>query len=295
MRAELVAADPFTELVAHFLAHVPAPGPGCLFDQAYVSWSDRVSSHRLASLVHETADLLGDCWRQDRDLDELHGFVDLHTDLGTFSNCATRALADLSPSEVSDQRILNRLTIRASPALKNAAELLYASLGAARADFEAVFETHIREERSREVTRLHARWASQDLAPAPKPLPIHVVHALGAHGRALEGRVLIGVAAPWNEVDDWVPLVVALHEQFVRDTPGDDYFANEWSALVRLARAMVGQAGALRDAHVDWLASLDLSDILSYGTGSGQLTHEDALIATNDPMQRAEVFSRSQP
>jgi hypothetical protein len=252
---QLHGADDFTQLVAHLFAHVPLAGPGNLGDPRYAAWAaDQLGAEDRAMLEHDAA-LLARLWAEDPRLDVLHGLVDLHGDLEGFRATANRRLAALRFDEVRDPELLEVLRTL------DAAEFVHASLSAMIDAFEKLLEAI-------EPALMLAKarvlpWLERMVVHVPEldAVPIELVWAMGEHGRALPSRILVGAPAAWNRIDPARAATLAAHEALVRAHPSDDYVTCERWAIAELSERMRGADRELRDAHVAWLNSLDLSGL----------------------------------
>ena len=84
-------------------------------------------------------------------------------------------------------------------------------------------------------------------------------------------RIVVGAPGEWNAMDARVPVVVAMHEDFVRRSPKRDYAGMEWEALTRLAALMHGAHTELAQVHASWLASLELRPLLDVLEAEGRI------------------------
>lgn len=65
----------------------------------------------------------------------------------------------------------------------------------------------------------------------------------------------------------------------------------EWSALVRLARWLAPAPAPLRDAHARWLATLELSALLTPACALGLVAPADAAALHTDRPARAALLA----
>lgn len=263
----VAAADGFTQLVFHLLAHVPRPGPGDLYDPHHVDASARRFGAATRALLASDAATLAALWR-DPALDILDALPDLHASLAAFRRTAARALAELTADDVACPDILFALQRLGAPA-----ELVHATMGLVADEFARVHAAEIEPSLNVATGELEA-----SLAPLAATVPglaaarIELVWALGSRGRALPGRLLVG--SPRADLDPRLPAVVAVHEHAVCTSGHVDYLRAEWSALVRGARWL--RPTPLRDAHARWLASLDLSAIVAGARSLGLVAPDHA-------------------
>jgi hypothetical protein len=256
-------AEDYTQLVFHVLAHVRLDGPGSTFDRRYLAWARaRLEPADLEVLEHD-ASLLSRLWNADvRRYDQLHRLCDLHADLASARACADRSLAELRADEVADPPLLEHLREL------EGAELIHATLALVEPRFTAVIcelrpaLAQARREVGVWLERL-ARWC-----PGLASVRVELVWALGMHGRALPGRILVGAPAAWNGCSPARAAVLAAHEFMVAQGSGD-YVADEWAALRGLADALREAEPELRAAHREWLASLELGPLRAAATARG--------------------------
>jgi hypothetical protein len=265
----LAVADAFTQLAVHVLAHVPRAGPGDLCDRRHVEASARCFSPRATALLADDAASLAALWSSSA-LDALDGLPDLHASLPEFRRTAARALAELRPEDVADPPLL-----RALQRLGPAGELVHASLGLLAAEFSAVWTDTLEPTLRRGLDELRP-WLARLCEPVPglASARIELVWALGARGRAMPTRILIG--CPGHLTDAIAPAIVAAHEHAVCTSGQVDHARAEWSALVRLARWLRAAPASLRQAHARWLAGLELGELLTAARDVGLVTPREA-------------------
>lgn len=277
-----VPADGFTQLALHFLAHVPRRGPADLYDPGHVRRSAPHFSAAARALVEADARALARMWTAE--LDVVDALPELHASLAAYRRTSARALAELGPADVASPALLAALQ-RAGAA----AELLHASLSLLALEFEAALAAVVEPALEAACAGLRAPLeALSARAPGLGEARVEVVWSLGSRGRALPGRILIGRPAE----DPLLPAIVAAHEHAVCTSGQEDYFAAEWSALVRLSGWLVGAAPELREAQARWLAGLDLAPILAAAVAAGWLAATDAERVAREPGARGELLAR---
>lgn len=279
----VAAADGFTQLVFHVLAHVPRPGPGDLFDPLH---RDRAAPHfssATTSLLASDAATLSQLWHADRSLDVLDALPDLHASLPAFRRTATRALAELTAADVARPDVLSALQRLGPPA-----ELLHATMGLVADEFARVHAEVIEPELARARDPIIASLAPLTMIPDLATATIELVWALGPRGRSMPARLLIG--SPRPDLDPRLPAVVAVHEYAVSTSGQVDYVRAEWSALRRAAGWL--RASPLRDVHATWLAGLDLSALVDAVHALGLITAFEADALQRLPDARAQLLSR---
>lgn len=281
----VAAADGFTQLALHVLAHVPRPGPGDLFDPQH---RDRAAPHFRAAtntLLASDAATLSALWRADPSLDAFDALPDLHASLPAFRRTAPRALAELTAADVTCPEVLFALQRLGPPA-----ELLHATMSLLADEFAHIHADLIAPELASARDSIAA-----SLAPLTPTIPglaattIELAWALGPRGRSLPTRILIG--SPRPDLDPRLPAVVAVHEYAVSASGQVDYVRAEWSALVRGARWL--RSSPLRDIHASWLAGLDLSALLEGARALGLVTLENSTALQHDREARAELLSHT--
>lgn len=253
---ELRAAEGYTQLVVHLLAHVPLTGPGNLFDARYVALvTGRIGSEDRALIEHD-ASLIARAWAADPRVDALHALVELHHDLDAFRRTSTRALAELRDDEVAAPGLLARL--RELPI----GELVHATLALLDADFARMRRELVDAALARAIDELQP-WLARLHVHVPEldAVPIELVFAMGPHGRALPGRILVGAPADWNGLDPRDAALQAAHEALVGACELDGYVAQERWALHALGERLTAAAPDLRAGHARWLAGLDCSGL----------------------------------
>ena len=278
-------ADEFTQLVFHVLAHAPLRGPGDVHDRRYVAWaSERFAASDQQLLVHD-AGLLARLWNDDARYDALHRLCDLHAGLAELLACSERSLAELRPREVADPTLL--ATLRELPG----AELLHTTLALLAPGFARAFaELGPTLERADADVRAWIDRLGEHCAGLAQTR-VELVWALGLHGRALANRILVGAPAQWNGCTPARQAVLAAHEHTVAQISAGDYIADELTALTELAYQLRGADPQLRDAHREWLASLDLSPLLRAVVARGQLAAVEAEALDRDVAGRADRLS----
>lgn len=253
---QLRAAEGYTQLVVHLLAHVPLAGPGNLADPRYAALvGSQLPAEERALLEHD-ATLIAAAWAGDPRLDALHALVELHHDLAAFRRTAERALADLRDDEVAAPGLLASLRELAIGELVHAAlALLDARFAVMRIDFvDAALEL---------AGQAMQPWLARLRPHVPEldDVPLELVFAMGPHGRALAGRILIGAPVTWNGLHPRDAALQAAHEALVRSCGIDDYVALERWALRELGERLAAAEPELRQAHARWLAGLDCSGL----------------------------------
>jgi hypothetical protein len=273
-------ADEFTQLVFHVFAHVPLRGPGDVHDRRYVAWAAGVFEAADRELLAHDAALLARLWNEDRRYEVLHGFCDLHASFAEFLKCSERPLSELRPDEVADAELLVRL--RELPG----AELLHATLALLAPSFTRVFAglKATLEQAGASVSEWLGRLQLAEVR-------VELVWALGLHGRALPQRILVGAPADWNACSPARQAVLAAHEHTVAGVAMGNYVDDEWAALTELAYRLRDADPELRDAHRDWLASLDLAPLLAAVVARNALSAAEAEAIDADRFGRAVLLS----
>lgn len=275
-------ADGFTQLVFHVFAHAPLRGPGNVHDRRYVAWAGGRFDLADQRLLSHDADLLAGLWNADARYDALHRLCELHAGLDKFRACSGRSLAELRADEVADPELLG--VLRELPG----AELVYATLTLLAPEFTRVCSElePVLEQASADVRAWIDRLDLHCLGLARAR--VELVWALGLHGRALADQILVGAPADWNGCTPARQAVLAAHEHTVARLGGDDYVADEWAALTELAYQLREADPALCEAHRDWLASLDLSPLLTAAVARGYLATSAAEVLERDVASRAD-------
>jgi hypothetical protein len=85
--------------------------------------------------------------------------------------------------------------------------------------------------------------------------------------------------------------VLAAHEHTVAGVATGDYVDDEWTALTELAYRLRNADEELRDAHRDWLASLDLAPLLAAVVARNALSAAEAEAIDTQRFERAERLS----
>lgn len=278
-------ADEFTQLVFHAFAHAPLRGPGNVYDPRYVAWATgRCDADDQRSLLHD-AGLLAQLWNGDPRHDALHRLCELHAGIREFSSCSSRSLAELSASEVAAPELL--ACLRELPG----AELLHATLALVAPGFMRMW-TEFAPTLEHADTSVRAWIERLDRhCPGLADARVELVWALGLHGRALSQRILVGAPADWNGCTPARQAVLAAHEHAVVRFGGRDYVADEWAALTGLAHQLRNAESELRDAHSEWLASLELSPLLAAAVARGYVGAGEAEAIANDLPSRADRLS----
>lgn len=246
------SADGFTQLVTHFLAHVPIAGPGNLGDPRYAAWLRRRTSDADRQTLEHDAGLLARLWAADPELEVLHGLCELHADLDGFRATTTRSLAELVAADVRDFALLERLREC------SAGELVHASLSSL---LEGYIPILAELEGALTLACASVRTWLEPLAihvPELEAVAIELVFALGEHGRALPRRILVGAPAAWNQLHPSRVVMLAAHEALVRSSALVEYVAVERWALAELEQRLRSADAETRATHAAWLGSLDL-------------------------------------
>jgi len=277
-----VIADEYTQLVFHVFAQVPLAGPGDVWDPRYVAWAATRFDAAGRRMLEEDTRLLALLFAADARHERLHAFAQLHASWAGFEASATRSLAELGESDVADRELLG--SVRGL----DGAELLHTTLGLLGAEYLSVF-AGLRRELELEAVRVRG-WIERLAAVCPglETARIELVWALGLHGRALSNRILIGAPWGWSGCTAARQAVLAAHEHTVASVGGRDYVDQEWAALTGLAKAMRDAEPDLREAHRDWLASLDLRPLTFAALARGYVDPAAATKLLDEPDQRAD-------
>jgi len=288
---EVQPTDPFAELVLHVLAHIEAPGPLDLHDPRYVEWAAARTPEMSRMRAQPDAELLAGAWCEP-DAAIVQRWIDLHFDLASFVRTKERALADLGPEDVEDPGLLERLQ-GLSPLFT---ELFHAQLGLVVHWFAGLHAVHIAPALASAAVAVadHAE-AAVELAPTLGDARIELAWALGPHARASRQRIVVGAPASWNDLDPPTAVVLALHGDALRHAQAQDPVRAQWAALRQvcktLARGSIATA-ALREAHLRWLAALDLAPVTRVLVGAGEISAADADALFEWPTERADVLRR---
>ena len=273
-------AGDFAELVLHLWAHVRAPGPGNAFDPRYVAWSRGVFDASTQRRLEQDAGIVGARWSN-----AMFRWPWLHHGLDEFANTAAQELAHVGPDQVADPGALRSLQAIDDPVT----EVVHASLSLLVDGWRDVY--------GREVTPA-LRWAQAEVA-ARMPLAVAVAPelgrrrvelswALGPRGRAMSDRIVVGAPAAWNRQAPIASVVIALHEHAVLESDAADHFQAEWRALCVNAARTRNASDELRGAYDEWLAGLDLDEVLVHTPIS--VDERSALIT--DPGTRGARLAR---
>ena len=103
-------------------------------------------------------------------------------------------------------------------------------------------------------------------------------------------HIVVGAPAAWHHAEAETTLVVALHEHHVRDRAVGDWAAREWSALRSLATAMIDAPDWLQATHADWLAALDLGELIAQNVAARRIDAARARALVEAPMRRCELL-----
>lgn len=250
--------DDFCDLVLHVMAHVRMAGPGCLFDARYVDGAASSMPPRERRWLDEGVAVFERAWGVHMP-DAVHGWPQLLGSIGSLRAVARLELAELRPEHVRDAGMLAVVQRRGGPDL----ELLHATLCLLGPWFER-WREEVVAPRLHEAMRQVEPWYEEAarLWPALDESPVELAWALGEHGRAFRGRIVVGAPAPWNGLDARSPAVLALHERLVTDSDEPGYAGMEWEALTGLAALMRRAETPLAPVHARWVASLDLRSVL---------------------------------
>lgn len=262
------ATDELTDLVLHALAHLEVPGPESLFDREYVRWARRRLPPEATRHIAEDATLLAVLHATSPGARLVHALPMLHRDVDQLVRSARYPLETLDGEDVIDLDLLDAL--RAVE--RKYVEILRTDVALCARDYRAA-----RDEVVLPLTLAGAERIAPHLEQAAAldaelaERGVEIALALGARGRAFGDRVVVGVPAPWNDLDPAVPAVVALHERAVirasmafRGLDLDErYVRSEHAALCDLARRMSDAPEPLAAAHARWLAGLNLAPLLA--------------------------------
>lgn len=278
----------FTELVLHVLAHVPVGGAGCLHDPRYVAWMRGRAPVELEQLLHDDAEVLARAWEGGRMPEVVHAWPELLGTIAELRACAMLELRALAPAQVRTPAVLAGIVGVDAPEV----ELLHATLCALAPWFARWRAAEVEPALVRSMADMMP-WlaAAEHVLPSLRAARIELAWALGPRGRGLPTRILVGAPAPWHDLDARFPVVLAMHEQSVIDSGHASYVKGEWAALTGLAARMRAAPAELREAHVRWLASLELSPLLAPLHAVGRITLEQRVGLLHDREHRAEQLA----
>lgn len=275
----LAAADGFAQLCFHVLAHVRRAGPGDLFDASVVAWSRATLDAAAQRQLEEDAAVLSALWREAPALDVLDALPALHGSLAGFRRTAAGALAAVTADAVADAGVL-----RALQGLGAAGEVVHAALGLLVGPFAEVHARAIAPRLEREAPAIAATLeALAPYVPGLAAARVELALALGRRGRAMPGRIVIGVGTG--------AAIVAAHEVAVGSSGQVEYVRAEWAALGRLARWLQPAPGPLREAHAAWLAGLDLGALVEAAVAAGLVAADDGRRLVEGRGERAAMFA----
>lgn len=266
----LAVADDFNNLVFHVLAHVRRAGPEDLYDARHVMWARGVFSAEAQALLEEDAAMLGALAQAGADLVMLDAWPELHGSLAEFRRTAGRGLSEVRVEEVAEAWLLRTLQ-RAGLA----GEVMHAAMGLLAGEFARVYARWIAPWGAAAAAAIEP-WLARlmDVVPGLAETQVELVWALGRHGRALPGRVLVGCVD--HEEDPVTPAIVAMHEYAVWSSGQVDYVPTEIDALARGARWVAGAPARLREAHARWVAGLELGPLVTRALACGAIGRADA-------------------
>lgn len=279
--------SPYRELCFHVLAHVPIAGAGALFDRRYLAWVDEAEPPDQRAMAIADGRIIAQGLASDRARDSVHLLPELHDSFEAFMATRRRALADLHAADVTRPDVLAALQRADSPAF----ELLHAMLGLA-ADAHAQRWNdaigHALDVAAEDLAQL-CRDAGAIAQPLAE-LEVEVAWALGPRGRGYPEHIVVGAPAAWHDGEAETTLVLALHEHHVRDRAVGDWAAREWSGLRSLATAMIDAPDWLQAAHAEWLATLDLRELVACNVAAQRIDDATAHALVEQPSRRAELL-----
>lgn len=280
---DLHPTDDFTDLVLHVLAHMPIAEPGNLHDPRYVAWARASMPAPEAEWLSEGAAVLGRAWAAGAP-PVVHAWPELFDSIEAFYSVAAQELASLRPEQTRAPEVL-RAAQRAGGA---DLELFHATLGAL-APWYSEWRARIIAPLFRKARFGVSFWVGDVLEcmPTLAQTRLELACALGAHGRAFPTRIVVGIPTDWNFLDERLPAVLAMHEQMVRESGESDYVEAEWAALIGLAARVAGLSIQMRNAHSNWLASLELGPLLDGLLAEGRIEAQDHQALTHDIYGRA--------
>ena len=268
------AAPDYTQLVAHVLAHVRLPDPGCLYDERYVRWAERALPHEATAPAVRDAAVIAARWGEVPDALDLHAFPELHGSIDELLRTAGKPIEILGPEDAQGAGVLRLLQSRDRVLVELVRAAIALSAPAYRVAYATIVAPEIESSRAAVARRLAEAEA---VLPALCGVDVELVHALGVHGRGLGTRVLVGAPAPWNGMHATISAVVALHERAVQLeaaelgglTDDEWYLRSEFQALCRVSRLLSEGPEDLREAQARWLSQHDLAPLIDRATRLG--------------------------
>ena len=257
-RAPVEPTSPFADLAFHVLAHLDVPGHTSLFDSRYVRWARSGLSAGAVEAIAEDAAVLSALHAAEPHVESVHALPFLHARIEDMLRSAARPLEELTRADVADAGVLEAL--RSVDA--KLVEILRADLALAGAAYARAFEERIRPALERACDALRDAYAiACDLMPSLLTARVELAHPLGARGRVIRDRIVVGAPAEWNDVTPESAIVLAMHERAVSLARGE-WADVEWHALREVARRVEHAPESLADAHRRWLDGLDLRSLL---------------------------------
>jgi hypothetical protein len=292
------AGSDFADLVYHALAWLTPPDASSAHDPRYVQWVRATLPPAAWAPLAEDAPLLTALYAQREQNRVLHALPRLHDSIASFLASAHRPLESLDAHAVQDPALLRALL----GLDRGLVEILRASMALTARAYREAHPDSIAPELAHACAAVMP-WLEEGarVVPSFAAERVELVFALGARGRGLGERILVGAPAAWNGLAPAASAVQALHEHAVhtamralspRTGSHERYVRAEWAALVALSRAMEGAREGLQAAHAQWVAGLSVAALAHEAVKLGLVDEGAAQNVVQAGTARAAVLSR---
>ena len=294
----LAPASDFADLVLHGLACLDVPGPTRLRDPRYLAWAEQVLPGEAMAPILADARVVTELYVREPRRATLHGLPWLHGSIAEFMAAGATDLESLSPDRVADPDLLRGLCALD----RSMVEVFRVALLLAAPAYEAAHR-----EKLGPIAETACEVMAGPLATAAAVMPelertrVQIAHALGSHGRAYGGHIMVGVPGTWSGIPALRPVVLAMHERAVivaselvsehQSDPAQHYARSEWMGLCAVAREIAAAPVELREDHGRWLSDLQLDGLLDDAVRYGLVDADAAAALKQDRHHRSDLLA----
>jgi hypothetical protein len=280
-RALLELAGAAHDAVAHLLAHVPVGAvatpivrASSLFDLRYVAWARDALEPALNEAVTGDAAILGGLVDRSAEGHLLQALLVLHASAEDLRRGATLDLAQLPDAKIATDAWALRALRRLAETDDELVEIARCTAGLVADAYARVWTSRLAPELEEARGAVAARLGEVVAAmPSLRGASVLLSHPMGARGRAMTGRIVVGAPTAWSGVGAAQAAAMVAHEHAAAIAgdvvaraggarlvaAGPRWVASEHLALAATALRLT--AGPVAEAYRAHVATLDTRDL----------------------------------